>query len=70
MGIRRGGEWKEKGKRMCYGKRRGEEGEGKERGRDLPDQCQTASYAPSDSRLTCLVAEDKDCNDVFVGRRQ
>jgi len=44
---------KNEGPTTTKGERRkwigGREGGGKERGRDLPDQCQTASYAPAHS---------------------
>ena len=42
-GKRRG---KEEGKEKGKEKGKGKGKEGKERGRDFPDQCQTASYAP------------------------
>jgi len=40
---------------------RREEREGKGRGRDLPDQCQSASYAPVSARLCIGDLEVYDC---------
>ena len=43
-----------KGKDKGKGKGKERKGRGKERGKDLPDQCQTASYVPGASVICVL----------------